>query len=141
MARSYELSERLLSLVFYLCSVYFLLMGALLLIAPHVVTNSAGPQHPLVLGMLRGAGGSIIPYSLLYFYVARKPRGRLWATYVIGLANVLAIAVDLFSVHLGEYSLSNAMIDVPVEALSLFAILLFQWQVRRQTRSNRPAAA
>jgi hypothetical protein len=65
----------------------------------------------------------------------------LWAVYVIGLANVLAIAVDLFSVRLGEYSLSNAMIDIPVEVLSLLAILLFQWQIRRHRNSNRPAAA
>lgn len=122
----------LLRVVFYFCSIYFMLMGALLIFAPEMATRTAGEQNPLVIGMLRGAGGSIVPYSLLYVYVARKPRERLWGTYVIGLANILAITIDSASVYLGEFTPGHAMIDIPVEVLSLAAILVFQMRARKR---------
>ena len=106
-----------------------------------LICTFAGAQNPLILGMLRGAGGGIIPYSLLYVYVARKPLERLWAAYVIGLANILAIAIDLTSVYLKEYLLSHAMFDVPIEALSLIAILMFQWRSRRRSEKDRSEGA
>lgn len=118
-------SELLLRTVFYFCSVYFLLMGALLILAPHLVTRPAGELSPVITGMLRGAGGSIVPYSLLYIYVARRPRERLWGMYVIGFANALAIILDLTSVYLAEYTPGQALIDIPVEAISLVAIVLY----------------
>lgn len=129
--QSRDYSEVILQVVFYVCSVYFFLMGSLLIIAPEIATRTAGEQNPLVLGMLRGAGGGIIPYSLLYVYVARKPVERMWGTWVIGLANTLAIAVDLTSVYLGEYALAHAMMDLPVEALSLIAIAVFRLRSSR----------
>jgi hypothetical protein len=91
---------------------------------PAFISRIAGPQNPVILGMLRGAGGSIIPYSLLYVFVARSPCTRRWAVAVIAVANTLAIALDLLSVYLGEYLLSYAMFDIPVEALSLLAMTL-----------------
>ena len=54
----------------------------------------------------------------------------------IAVANVVAIALDMLSVHLGEYRLSYAMLDVPVEALSLLLMLIFLAKYpayRRQT--------
>ena len=104
---------------------YFFLMGVALIAVPHLVTRVAGTQSPIILGMLRGTGGSIVPYSLLYVIAAKRPHQRLWALYIIALANSLAIALDLISVFLGEYLLRYAMLDIPMEVLSLFAIALF----------------
>ena len=61
MTQSRDYSEWLLRAAFYFCSVYFLLMGALLIFAPEMATRTAGEQNPLIIGMLRGAGGSIVP--------------------------------------------------------------------------------
>ncbi len=121
-------SHRVLLVTFrvvcYVCAVYFLAMGLALMLFPAFISRIAGPQDPIVLGMLRGAGGSIIPYSLFYVFVARSPFTRRWAVVVIAVANILAIALDMLSVHLGEYRLSYAMIDVPMEVLSLILMLL-----------------
>ena len=119
------LSISLFRIIFYLCAIYFFLMGVALITVPHLVTHVAGAQSPIVLGMLRGAGGSIVPYALLYVIAAKKPHQRLWALYIIALANVIAIALDLISVFLGEYLLQYAMLDIPIEALSLFVIVVF----------------
>jgi len=86
--------------------------------------------NPTIIGMLRGAGGSIVPYALLYIFIARKPAERAWAFYVIGFANVVAIILDFSSVALGEYQFAYAMYDVPVEVLSLVAIFLFRYALR-----------
>jgi hypothetical protein len=40
------------------------------------------------------------------------------------MANVAAIILDFLSVFLGEYLLSYAMFDVPVELLSLLMMVL-----------------
>jgi hypothetical protein len=48
------------------------------------------------------------------------------------ICNVLAIVLDFISVHLGEYTLDHAMIDVPIEALSFFAIVFFYTVNRNQ---------
>jgi len=121
-------SHRKLLVVFrivcYLCALYFLTMGLALMLFPAFICRVAGPQNPVILGMLRGAGGSIIPYSLLYVFAARSPLTRPWALIVIAVANVVAIGLDLLSVRLGEYKLSYAMLDVPMEALSLLLMLL-----------------
>ena len=111
-------------IVCYLCAIYFLAMGLVLMLFPAFITRIAGSQDPIILGMLRGAGGSIVPYSLLYIFVARSPLTRRWAVMVIAVANVVAIVLDLISVYLEEYRLSYAMIDVPVEVLSLVLMLL-----------------
>jgi len=105
--------------VCYLCAVYFALMGLALILIPGVLLRSAGAVNPIILGILRGAGGSILPYSLLYVLVARSPDRRRWALAVLAIANVAAITLDLLSVHLGEYRLSHALLDAPLEALSL----------------------
>jgi hypothetical protein len=75
--------------------------------------------------MLRGAGGSIIPYSLIYVLIALKPVERRWAAYIIALANGIAIILDFTSVLIGEYKFVYAMFDVPIEVLSLLVIILF----------------
>ena len=102
---------------------------------PQIVTRIAGEQHPIVLGMLRGAGGSIIPYSLIYILIANKPLKYRWLVYVVAVANVIAIILDFASVYLKEYQLSYAMIDVPFEVLSLvmIVILYFFIEVKCET--------
>ena len=113
-------------IIFYFCAFYFLLMGIGLVVFPRfLVQGVAGVEvHPALIGMLRGAGGAIIPYSLLYFYTAGKPLERKWGLRVIAMANVLAIILDMGSVLLDEYKLSYAMMDIPVEVLSLLGIAL-----------------
>ncbi|MEA3478959.1 MAG: hypothetical protein U9R60_12310 [Bacteroidota bacterium] len=100
-------------------------MGLSLMLFPAFITRIVGPQDPIILGMLRGAGGSIIPYSLLYVLVGISPFNRRWAVVVIAITNILAIVLDFLSVYLGEYLLSYAMIDVPIEILSLLMMVLF----------------
>jgi hypothetical protein len=112
-------------IVCYICAFYFLAMGLALMLFPEFISRIAGPQDPVILGMLRGAGGSIVPYALLYLYVARSPLKKRWAVIVITMANSIAIVLDFISVYLGEYQLSYAMMDVPVEALSLLMMVLF----------------
>jgi hypothetical protein len=120
-----KLHLTLFRVICYLCALYFSLMGIALIAVPHLITRVAGDQNPIIVGMLRGAGGSVIPYSLLYLFVARRPYSCLWALYVIAIANLIAIALDLTSVYLGEYALRHAMLDIPVEALSLLAMVTF----------------
>ncbi len=111
--------------IFSVCAFYFFLMGMLMMIAPELATKNAGVQHPLILGILRGIGGSILGSTVFYILIALKPFERRWAAIVIACANVLAIALDLVSVHFGEFTLGHAMIDIPIETLSLFTILVF----------------
>ena len=112
-------------IVCYICAAYFLAMGLALMIFPAFISRIAGPQDPVILGILRGAGGSIIPYSLLYVLVARSPFNKQWAVIVIAMANIVALVLDFLSVYLGEYRLSYAMIDVPIELISILLMVLF----------------
>lgn len=123
----------LFRIIFYFCSVYFLLMGAGLVLFPEILAERvAGTDvHPAITGMLRGSGGAIIPYSLLYFLTVRDPVSRKWGLYVIVLANVIAILLDIGSVLLAEYKLSYAMMDLPVEVASLFGISLIWKRIRK----------
>jgi len=111
-------------IVCYICAAYFLAMGFALMLFPAFITRITGPQDPIILGMLRGSGGSIIPYSILYLIVAMAPFSRRWAIIVIALANIVAIILDFLSVFLGEYLISYAMFDVPIELLSLLMMVL-----------------
>ena len=111
--------------VFCLCALYFFLMGILMMIFPELVTKSAGMQHPMILGILRGIGGSILGSTIFYILIALKPIERRWAALIIACANILAIVLDFISVYLGEYTLAHAMIDVPIETLSFFTIVIF----------------
>jgi len=116
-------------IVCYICAIYFLAMGLALMLFPAFISRIAGTQDPVILGMLRGAGGSIVPYSILYIIVARSPLSKRWAIIVIAIANITAIVLDFLSVFLGEYLLSYAMIDVPVEVISLLMMVLFLIQL------------
>jgi len=102
--------------IFYFCAFYFFLMGFSLIFFPVFITKgfSNNEINPTIIGMLRGAGGSIIPYSLLYIMIVNKPFDRKWALYIILTANVIAICLDSASILFSEYKLSNAMIDLPV---------------------------
>jgi hypothetical protein len=111
--------------IFCICTIFFFLMGIMMMVFPELVTKNAGVQHPLILGMLRGTGGMIIGSTLFYILIAIKPFERKWAAVIIAFGNILAILLDLISVHLGEYQLSHAMIDIPIEMLSLLTIVLF----------------
>lgn len=124
-ARSHRKFLAVFRVVCYICALYFLAMGLTLMLFPAFISRIAGPQHPVILGILRGAGGSIIPYSLLYIFVARSPLKRRWAVTVIAAANMVAIVLDILSVFLGEYRWSYAMLDVPIEVLSLLLMVLF----------------
>ena len=88
-------------------------------------------QNPIILGILRGAGGSVIISLIWYILIAQKPFERRLIAFVIAFANVLALVMDLISVAIGEYSLSHAMIDIPVELLSFFTIVVFYYTVHR----------
>jgi len=119
-------------IIFYCCSFYFLLMGLSLIFIPELLvqSTSGGNVSPTIIGMLRGAGGSVLPYSLLYILIVRNPISRLWAMWVIVTANIIAIFLDFGSVFLDEYKLSYAMLDVPVEVLSLIGILIIWIKIR-----------
>jgi hypothetical protein len=116
--------------ILYACALYFFMMGMLMMIFPELVTKNAGAQHPMILGILRGTGGSILGSTVFYILVALRPFERRWAAIVIALANVLAIALDCISVHLREYTLAHAMIDVPVETVSFLTIVVFYMSTR-----------
>jgi hypothetical protein len=103
----------------------------LMMLFPEHVTKSAGVQHPMISGILRGIGGSILGSTVFYILIALKPFERRWAAIVIACANILAIVLDLLSVHLGEYTMSHAMIDVPVEAVSFLTIVVFYVAYRK----------
>jgi uncharacterized membrane protein len=111
--------------VFFACAIYFFLMGMLMMLFPELVTKNAGPQHPMILGILRGTGGSILGSTVFYILIALRPFERKWAAIIIALANILAIVLDFISVHLGEYTLDHAMIDIPVETVSFLTIVVF----------------
>ena len=96
-----------------------------MMIFPELVTKNAGVQHPMILGILRGIGGSILGSTIFYILIALKPFERRWAAFIIAFANILAIVLDFISVHLGEYTLAHAMIDIPIETLSFFTIVFF----------------
>ena len=121
----YIASLILFRIIFFLCSFYFFLMGLLMMIYPDLVTKNAGTQHPMILGILRGTGGSILGSTVFYILIALRPFERRWAAIIVACANVLAIVLDFVSVHRGEYSFDHAMIDVPVETLSFLAIAVF----------------
>jgi hypothetical protein len=105
---------------------YFFVMGAFLMLFPELLLrNMGGASNQTLIGMLRGAGGATIPYALLYILIAIKPKERQWAGSIILFANALAIGVDLLSVVLSEYTPMQAMIDLPVEAISLLVIIVF----------------
>jgi hypothetical protein len=117
---------KMAKVIFFICAIYFLLMGAGLIFLPRFLIKSSSEVavNPIIIGMLRGAGGSIIPYSLLYIMIAFKPFRRQWALYIIFLANVTAIVLDIVSILLGEYKLSFAMIDLPIEIMSILGIAI-----------------
>ena len=119
-----RLSYKLFRIIFILCAIYFLLMGLVLIFSPQVLIKgiSDAETNPVIIGMLRGAGGSIIPYALLYILVCMDPFKRQWALMVLLLANFTAIVLDLASVMLGEYKFSYALFDIPVEVLSITGI-------------------
>jgi hypothetical protein len=113
-------------------------MGIMMIIFPELVTRNAGEQHPLILGILRGTGGMIIGSTLFYILIAIKPFERKWAAFIIAFANILAILLDLVSVLLGEYQISYAMIDIPIEILSFLTIVIFysEYRIKNIDRNN-----
>jgi hypothetical protein len=122
-------------IIFYFCAFYFFLMGFSLIFFPVFITRgfSNNDIHPTIIGMLRGAGGSIIPYSLLYVMTANKPFERKWALYIILTANVIAICLDTASILFSEYKVSNAMIDLPIELISILGITIIWIKIKSLT--------
>jgi len=109
-------------------------MGFSLIFFPIFITKgfSNNDINPTIIGMLRGAGGSIIPYSLLYIMIANKPFDRKWALYIILAANVIAICLDTASILFSEYKISNAMIDLPIELISILGIIIIWIKIKSQ---------
>jgi hypothetical protein len=109
------------------------MMGIGLVIFPQILVKGvAGAEvNPTIIGMFRGSGGAIIPYSMLYLLTLQKPISRKWGLSIIALANVIAIILDISSVLLDEYKLSYAMIDLPVEIASLIGILIIGTMIRK----------
>jgi len=130
-AQAPKIALFLFRLIFSLCAIYFFLMGILMMVFPELATKNAGAQHPMILGMIRGSGGMIIGSTLFYIFIAIKPFERRWAAFIAAFGNVLAIVLDVLSVSLGEYQTNHAMIDIPVESVSLLIIVLFYSLVRR----------
>jgi hypothetical protein len=130
---------RVFRIIFYFCAFYFFLMGFSLIFFPVFITKgfSNNDINPTIIGMLRGAGGSIIPYSLLYIMIANKPFDRKWALYIILTANVIAICLDSASILFSEYKISNAMIDLPIELISISGITIIL--MRMKTITNKLA--
>lgn len=126
----------LFRVIFFICAVYFFLMGIMMMIFPEIVTRNAGEQSPLILGILRGTGGMIIGSTLFYILIAVKPFERRWAALIIAFANILATSLDLVSVQLGEYKISYAMIDIPIEILSFLTIVIFYSRYRIKNINN-----
>jgi hypothetical protein len=122
----------LFRIIFCICAIFFFLMGIMMLIYPELVTRNAGVQHPMILGILRGTGGMIIGTTLFYILVAIKPFERQWAAVIIAIGNIIAMVLDLVSVQLGEYQISHAMIDIPIEMLSFLTIVIFYSVYRRK---------
>jgi hypothetical protein len=122
-------------IIFYFCAFYFFLMGFSLIFFPVFITKgfSNNDINPTIIGMLRGAGGSIIPYSLLYIMIANKPFDRKWALYIILTANVIAICLDSSSILFSEYKISNAMIDLPIELISISGIIIIWMRIKTIT--------
>jgi len=118
--------------IFYFCAFYFFLMGFSLIFFPVFITKgfSNNEINPTIIGMLRGAGGSIIPYSLLYIMIANKPFERKWALYIILTANLIAICLDSASILFSEYKISSAMIDLPVELISISGIIIIWMKIK-----------
>jgi hypothetical protein len=122
-------------IIFYFCAFYFFLMGFSLIFFPVFITKgfSNNDINPTIIGMLRGAGGSIIPYSLLYIMIANKPFERKWALYIILTANVTAVCLDTASIISSEYEISNAMIDLPVELISIVGIIIIWIKIKSKS--------
>jgi hypothetical protein len=95
---------------------------------------SNSENNPIIIGMIRGAGGSIIPYTLLYILIARNPINRQWALGVIILANVIAIFLDFGSLLTGEYKFIYLMFDVPIELLSITGIIILWVKIKLWNR-------
>ena len=113
-------------IIFFICAIYFFLMGTGLILFPRLLVKSFTEfeVNSTIIGMLRGAGGAILPYALLYILIAVNPFKRMWSLYIVLAANVIAIVLDLISVFIGEYKLSYAMMDIPVEVLSIIGIVI-----------------
>ena len=118
--------------VLFFMAFYFFMMGFMLAFFPELLTRVAGQLPGIIIGMLRGAGGSIIPYALIYILVTLNPRENRRLAYVIVLANGLAIILDLVSVYLGEYLFVYAMIDLPFELASLLTIVIYYYLQNRR---------
>jgi len=129
---------RIIKIIFSFCAFYFSLMGVSLIFLPGFLIKGVAdaPINPTIIGMLRGAGGSIIPYSLLYIFIALDPYKKSWALYVILLANISAIILDLGSVIIGEYNILNAMIDLPIELISIIGIILVFWTDKKINKAT-----
>jgi len=124
-------------MIFIFCAFYFFIMGISLIFLPNIILKgfSHGDINQTIVGMLRGAGGAILPYSLLYIMFVLDPHNRQWVLYVILVANIIAIILDFVSFIISEYKFSNAMIDLPFEVLSIIGIVLFFLTIKITKRS------
>jgi hypothetical protein len=127
---------KVFKIIFYICAIYFFLMGSSLIFIPGFLIKgfSNNETNPIIIGMLRGAGGSIVPYSLLYVLIALNPINRQWALGFILTANTIAVLLDLGSLLLGEYKLSYAMIDLPIEITSITGIIIIWIRIKIRNR-------
>jgi hypothetical protein len=121
-------------IICYICGSYFFLMGFFLILFPQMAIKNSGVSHPMISGILRGTGGAVIFSTVWYIIIAQKPlENRIIAT-VIACANIFAIILDITSVALGEYTLSHAMLDIPIELLSFSTIVIFYYAVHQSSR-------
>lgn len=130
--------QKTFKIIFYFCAFYFFLMGSALIFFPGFLIRgfSDANINPVVLGMLRGAGGAVLPYSILYILITHNPVNRQWALSLILLANVIAIILDIGSIVLGEYKLSYALLDMPVELISIIGIVIIWSNIKIYNRQK-----
>jgi hypothetical protein len=130
--------QKTFKIIFYFCAAYFFLMGSALIFFPGFLIRGFSDTNinPVILGMLRGAGGAILPYSLLYILIIQNPVNRQWALSLLLLANVIAIILDLGSILLEEYKIAYAIIDMPVEIISIIGIIIVWTNIKLNTRDK-----
>ncbi len=111
----------------YLCGFYFGLMGLVLIFFPGIIFSKIISEEslPIVSGLVRGAGAATLPYVVLYYLYIKEPRRNLWAGLTIVIANILAVMVNFYSLAQREYEIIHTLVDLPMEVISIFAVLVY----------------
>ncbi len=102
-------------------------MGLVLFSFPGIIFGKIISEEnlPIVSGMLKGAGVATLPYVVLYYLFIIEPRRNLWAGLTIVIANIFAVMVNFYSLVQREYEIIHPLVDLPMEVISIFAVLVY----------------